>query len=376
MGLIIPSSREPLGNIGMSIVAESQNTDEGTFVFPDIGFDFYYKGVNVRSNIYSNGNSWVGLKSTSQLSQDLNINYRDARCHCAYYKTEQENGKTVFRIRWEGYSVYNETSSIDLAWELIFYDDNTMVLVIDKVPVHTGTNTFDSAGNGTLSYDYLEHKSYVLQAQGTEGTNFTLTEGSYIQKIFYYLIDDGANGIKHWDDATSSWIKIGDGPVTEEMFTTYGNVIFNTSRTGIILTNPTLLTYTQNLTEDNHSLKETLTPPYRSIVQNFDYAIPTGIKSAELTTILSGESSIKVAVSIDSGNTWKVFNGSSWFSIDITDLVAFDTNGITPEVLNAITQTQWTDLIGSITTIRFAYYFKQVLSTDSCAIDTIRINYI
>jgi hypothetical protein len=374
MGRIVTSSdRTPKGNTGMTALTAGTGNDDRSYVFPDIGFDFYYNGTNVRASIYSSGNSWVGFGSATE---HLDINRRDAKSLHVYYINEVENGKTVFRIRWEGSAVYN-SGLLDLAWELIFYDDNTLVLVIDLVPSNTGTNSFVNPSGTNLTFSYTTGKSYVFLPTGTtSGTLYTLTEGYYVQTTVRYLVDDGTSGIKHWDNTNSTWTKVGDEPVTEDMFLTYGDTVFNISRTGLTLTNPTLLCFVQDLNEGDHSIKETLTPPYRPIIQNFDYSIPTGIKSVVLTSTVSGNSKILCAASIDSGTTWQVFNGTIWSTIDISSLSTFETNGITPTALNAITQAQWATLVGSAEVIRFAYYFKQTVSTETCLIDEMRVNYV
>jgi hypothetical protein len=370
---IISTDRTPKGNTGMTALSTSLNNDDGSFVFPDIGFDFYYNGVNVRTTIYSSGNSWMGFGSATE---HLDINRRDARCHYAYYIVEQENGKDVFRIRWEGYSVYSNTTAIDLSWEVILYNDNTIVLVVDQVPGSTGTNTFLSQGNGTLTFAYTTGKSYVFSPAGLSGTSYTVTEGSYQQIVKKYLMDDGANGIKHWDSTNNTWVKVADGPINESMFATYGDVSVNLSRTGLVLTNPTLLYYVQSLTEGDHTLHQICIPLYRTVVQNFDYNTGTGIKSVVLTSTVSSTSLLDILVSIDSGITWKAFIASTWTVVDITNLPAIETSAMTPTILNAITQAQWLTLVDANATLRFAYYLKQVNVTDTVSIDEIRVNYI
>jgi hypothetical protein len=364
MGVLTTIS-EPKGNTGMALFGS--NNDDSTVNLPDIGFDFFYNGVNCRTLIYTSGNSWVGFGSATE---HLKINRRDARYNNLFYSKEIENGKSVFRLRWEGNSSYSGSGN-NLVWELILYNDNTMVLIIEAIP-NNGTNSFDTKG-GSGSASWQVGKSYVFYPTQEQGKAYTIQEGSYQQIIIKYLIDDGENGIKTWQD--SAWVKIADAPVIESIIKNNGINALPASRNGLLLTNPTLLVWTDELTTPDLKIKTTAVPKPKLIKQNTDYLIPTGIKNVVITATVIGTAVIRIICSCDEGATWKAWNGSSWISVGTSDINNVKSNGMTPSILNAITETQWTTFLGGRQTIRFAYYLEQNLTNETCNIDHIRVNY-
>ena len=353
----------PKGNSGMTLYGSRY--DENTITLPDIGFDFYYNGVNSRSKIYVSGNSWIGFGSSQE---NLKINRKDTSCNNLYYLKEQENGRDVFRIRWEGNSVYNRWGTNDLVWELMLYDDSTMVLIIEAIP-NSGANSFDTKGSVT-SLILENNKSYVMFPNSELGKNYIVQEGSYRQTTIKYLIDDGVNGIKAWDGV--AWSKVSDGPVTENIIMNLGCESLLPDRTGLILTNPVLLFWTDDFEADNKKIKTTAIPTFKIIKQNKDYSILNGIKNVVLTANITWNSIIKVACSIDSGQSWWAFYNSIWTNISIGELKI---KGMTSNIVNTITETQWSALVNDKQSIRFVYYIEKVNIDDECSIKSIRLNY-
>lgn len=353
----------PKGNSGMTLYGSRY--DDNTLTLPDIGFDFYYNGTNSRSKIYVSGNSWVGFGSSQE---NLKINRRDTSCNNLYYLKEQENGRDVFRIRWEGNSYYSSWGTNDLVWELILYDDNTMVLIIEAIP-NSGTNSFDTKGSVT-SLILENNKSYVMFPNSELGKNYTIQEGSYRQTTVKYLIDDGVNGIKAWDGAT--WSKVSDGPVTESIMMSFGCELLPPDRTGLILTNPVLLFWTDDFEVTNKKIETIAIPTPKVVKQNKDYSISNGIKNIVLTASITGNSIIKLACSIDSDVSWWSFYNSIWTEVSLEEL---KTKGMTSNTINTITATQWKTLVNNKQIIRFAYYIEQVAINDECSIKSIRLNY-
>lgn len=351
------------GNTGMNLYGSTY--DDTTITLPDIGFDFYYNGINSRSKIYISGNSWVGF-GTSQ--ENLKINRKDASCNNLYYLKEQENGRDVFRIRWEGNSVYSKWGTNDLVWELILYDDNTMVLIIQAIP-NSGTNSFDTKGSVT-SLILENNKSYVMFPNGALGKNYIIQEGFYRQIIIKYLIDDGESGVKAWNG--TEWSKVSEGPITESIIMNLGCDTLISDRTGLILTNPVLLFWTDYLEMSNKKIKSIAIPNFKIIKQNKDYLILNQITNVVLTVSIIGDSIIKVACSIDSGVSWWSFYNSIWTNVSLDELKV---KGMSSSIVNSITKTQWSSLINNNQQIRFAYYIEKVNLNDECSIKSIRLNY-
>lgn len=90
---------------------------------------------------------------------------------------------------------------------------------------------------------------------------------------------------------------------------------------------------------------------------------------------------VRMAVSIDSGVTWRTFDTGgwtgawSWKDIDKNDLAALKSLGMSPDRLNAITRAQWDRLFEGVTdrTIRFLYYIEAETATQVVAVDELTI---
>jgi alpha-tubulin suppressor-like RCC1 family protein len=95
--------------------------------------------------------------------------------------------------------------------------------------------------------------------------------------------------------------------------------------------------------------------------------------SITLTANNTGSSDLKIITSIDEGITYKTFNGSSWETVDHTDLADIKTNGMTISELNALTSTQIMNLIGDPDKIRFGYYLEITDIGETCETDEVSI---
>lgn len=237
---------------------------------------------------------------------------------------------------------------------------------------NNGTNGFDTKG-GSGTANWQAGKSYVLYPSQAKGKAYSIQEGSYQQTTTKFLIDDGENGIKTWQSST--WVKVADAPITEDIIINNGVDTLTSSRNGIILTNPALLMWTDDLNIPDKKIKTTALPKPKLIKQKRDYSIPTGIKGVVLTANVSGAAIVKAVCSIDSGVTWKAWNNISWVTVNISDISNVKNNGMLPSILNAITEAQWASLVGTAQTIRFAYYLEQSVISETCNIDHIRVNY-
>ncbi|MBU3100657.1 MULTISPECIES: hypothetical protein [Clostridium] len=365
--MISPNIKELKGNAGMTLFGA--HNDDVTNVLPNIGFDFIYNDINVRSAINISGNSWVGFGSATE---HLLINRRDASYNNLYWIKEVEDNRPVFRIRWEGNSAYSSYGSNDLVWELTLYDDNAMVLVIQAIPKN-GTDSFVSKGSsGTITCNFQATKSYVFFPTVVGGKSYIVQEGSYKIITQVFLMDDGGNGLKGWDGST--WTKVADPPVTEDIMKANGIAVLPSSRNGLILTNPSLLMWTDNLSEVVLRTRTTGIPTPKLIIQTSDYSIPAGINTVVITVNLTGSSVIKIVCSIDQGFTWKAWNGS-WISVDVSAISNVKNTGMIASVLNGITAAQWATLGANYQELRFAYYMEQAAKGDICNIDKIRVNY-
>lgn len=93
----------------MTYLRNNSKNDDGTTNYNvSSKADWFNFNGNSLTNIYSSGNSWIGFNSSSE---NLKVNRRDS----AVYNELEEHGTIAglrfYRFRWDGYSVYNSTSS-------------------------------------------------------------------------------------------------------------------------------------------------------------------------------------------------------------------------------------------------------------------------
>lgn len=62
-----------------------------------------------------------------------------------------------------------------------------------------------------------------------------------------------------------------------------------------------------------------------------------------------------------------------WTTIDITNLPDVKTKGMTPTIMNALTNRDWQKLLSNSTTIRFGYYLEEENSSDNASTDTLTL---
>lgn len=372
MGVYSTNIIAPKGNSGMTSV--SSHNDDNTVSFTDIGFDFFYNGVNCRTTINSSGNSWLGFTGANE---QLKINRKDAGADNIYYAKETVNDKPTFRIRWEGHQSYSTWGTLDLVWELILFNDGAIVLVIEKIP-NTGTNSFENPTLGTTSLTLENNKSYVFIPQQDQGKAYTVQVGSYIQTNIKYLIVDG-NDIKHWDTASSSYVKVSELPLTADKFQAYGDDTYHKERTGITSSAPSLKIWSP-LAEMPAPKVTQIIKPKPIIVSmkddiSFSEAYIKDIMNAVVTLDNTGNGIIAFIASVDSGVSWKAWNGSSWVLVDMSNIQDVKSKGMSVAVLQGITEAQLTTLGLSNKKMRFAWYMEIIASTDVLKLKQIRVNY-
>ncbi|WP_195510004.1 hypothetical protein [Clostridium tyrobutyricum] len=372
MGIYTSAVISPKGNSGMTLL--SSHNDDSTVNFPDIGFDFFYNGVNCRTAISVSGNSWVGFTGAAE---QLKINRRDGGADNIYYAKETVNGRTTFRIRWEGHQSYSSWGTLDLVWELILFDDSAMVLVIDKIS-NTGTNSFVNPVIGTTALTLENSKSYAFIPGQEQGKAYTVNEGSYIQTDIKYLIVDGSD-IKHWDTVSESYVKVSELPLTAEKFQTYGDDICRKERTGLVFSSPVLKIWSSSEELPAPKITQTIVPKpiiVRMLEDvSFSEAYIQDITNVVLTMDNTGSGIIAFIVSTDSGVSWKAWDGSSWILVDITNMQDVKSKGMSSADLQGITEAQWTSLGLLDKKMRFAWYMEITSSTDILKLKQIRVNY-
>lgn len=92
-----------------------------------------------------------------------------------------------------------------------------------------------------------------------------------------------------------------------------------------------------------------------------------------MTNQITGNGSVKVAVSRNKGLSWQSFVGADFVDVDIASTTDFAEKGMTSDVLNAVTSEQWQAYRDTATTIRFAYLINRPSYADAVGLDMVTI---
>lgn len=364
----------PKGNEGMTLLGT--RNDDTTVTLPSLAFGFPFKNTTITS-IFVSGNSWLGIGGNTE---HLKINRRDASYNSLFYATEMEYGVNTFRIRFEGNSVYNNWSLNDLFWEVTFFEDGVIRIVIEKSP-NSGVDSFLCPDNVTITTKFESGKSYILLPQNEEYTTYLIEEGSYIPSESKYLMVD-SEGIKSYipdENEVYSWVKVADEPINVDMFLEFGIDTLPNDLTGLLDT-PKLIYYTDNpnivAEKENFKLevKEVVTSKPKLIVQKVDFVVED-YQTIELitvdTTVVGGN--IRVAFSVDGGVSYMTYNDQNHKFVDIDDPYTFLEEGIAPEDFATMNYSRLNGLING--SLRFAYVLDKPLLTDVCKLKVVKIKY-
>ncbi len=385
----------PKGNEGMTLLGT--RNDDTTVTLPSIAFGFPFNNATITS-IFVSGNSWLGIGGNTE---HLKINRRDASYNSLYYATEVEYGVNTFRIRFEGNSVYNNWSLNDLFWEVTFFEEGVIRVVIEKSP-NSGVDSFLCPDNVTITTKFESGKSYILLPQNEEYTTYLIEEGSYIPSESKYLMVD-SEGVKSYiadENEVYSWVKVTDEPINVDMFLEFGIDTLPNDLTGLLAT-PKLMYYTDNpnivAEKENFKLevKEVVTSKPKLIVQKSDFVIED-YQTIELitvdTNIVGGNIRVAFSVrnqrfrheqsscpnffsalSVDGGISYMTYNDQNHKFVDIDDPYTFLEEGIAPEEFATMNYSKLNGLING--SLRFAYVLDKPLLTDVCKIKVVKIKY-
>lgn len=372
---VIPEYTLPKGSSGMTLYGT--RNDDSTATLPAMDFNILYNNTSVNT-IYTSGNSWIGIGSSTE---HISINRRDTSYNNLYYASEMEFGLKVFRVRFEGNSSYSSWGSNNLIWEFSVFEDGVLRLVIEKTPNNANDN-FNNPGGNSLSVRFETGKSYIFTPQNENGTNFIVEEGTYIPCQNKYLIVD-QEGVKSYvqSEEGSSWVKIADIPISEELFSEFGVDVLPDDLTGL-QSQATLFYFTDNpsivLEKEQYTfeVKEVVTSNPKVILQieAFQILKDRKIKQIEVVTSEVG-GRIRIAFSTDDGMNYYGFSKvtSSFELIDVNDIEDFLQRGIPANDLISINYTELNQRI--VDKLSFAYVLDKPTLNDICKLKVVKIKY-
>jgi len=258
-----------------------------------------------------------------------------------------------------------------VTWTVVPYDPG---LTATDVPPATSSRSGDNETGTTVA---MTHGCLVFIQWGyttVQAVQDFIIQSFERDNIIKYLVVDGTE-VKRWDEGLSQYISVGQAPPTKAMFLEHGMKTIPASRTGLIMTNPVLHCWTDDLSGRARFLIEKVVPKPKLLKMVTDYILPTGAKSVEVVANTAGSAILKLILSIDGGVTWKAWNGSQWLAVNTESLTEVESMGMTKETINGITETAWDAIISPGGTIRFGIFRSQTATADTCEVDSIRVNF-
>lgn len=322
----------------MTVIRNNTKQDDGTDSITGVNW-FTFNGTTA-STVYASGNSWIGFGSSNEHLKVNRIDgamwylYREEGTLYNYYK--------FLKIRWSGYSKYNQTSSAyKVEYDVILWDTGDISLHMISIPTSNNTGTYSFVASSTYTY--------TVSASSPDIT-FKKTDGGYeVQNNIInidvpwetrYLIRDGATIYTVVDGALSS---LGNVEATSTLFLNFGVKDTPSMPTLIGLTNPELLYWTDLGPDLTTGLTLTGMPPMPQVMFYDEQTIPDGsaIKMLESKSTFDA----LFTVTFDGGATWNYYDtvSQSWF------VAATESEGMKTATLKAIIPEQWANVATSTT---------------------------
>lgn len=274
--------------------------DDGTDTVT--GVDWFIYGGTVCSNIYANGNGWIGFGSSSE---HLKVNRQDQAMWRLWREEGTLGGSIRFlRIRWSGYAYYGSTaSSYLLTFDVVMFESGDIMLYVVDVPTSSYNGTFSL---GSLSYEKPttenRYVTFYLQADGSYVIDYAPI--SFYTKLF--LVRDGST---IYTVAEGSLVAV-SGEISASLFFENGVVDIPDGSLLIGLSSPEVLCWTDAPT----------VPVLKATVQG----APTGTHDIIGDNAIVSHDSIHGVTSIDvtasegarfmlsfDGGDWLVYDSSS-----------------------------------------------------------------
>ncbi|MFV0503759.1 MAG: hypothetical protein ACK5LT_07310 [Lachnospirales bacterium] len=195
------------------------------------------------------------------------------------------------------------------------------------------------------------------------------------------LIEDGTE-IKVWNAINSTYEKVGDLPLTEDMFLNFGMEELPVSFEGIISNAPKLHLYTAdaNVIASPELYKVELTEKKRSlpkvVIEKMGRTLQQTIGTIVVDDLVSGTGDLQYALSKDK-STWYAFDtlNTIWQVVDISDDMDFANKGMRKSDFSIITDIHYGEIFTVGDTLHFGFRFYKGTDGDECKFLGVRINY-
>ena len=246
------------GTTNMEILRNNTKQDDGTDSFSGVSW-FTYNGT-VASTIYASGNSWIGFGSSSE---HLKVNRRDGALYSLYREEGTLYGHYKFlKIRWEGYSQYNQTAtSYAISYDVILWDTGDISLHMISIPSSYNSGTYSLIASSTYTYRVSAASpdvTFIKTDSGFEVSNSVIDLVIPLKKR--YLIRDNST---YYTVSNSTLAEVAISELTSDSFLNYGVEDIPVISLLTNLSNPEILYWTED--SDSGAVEDGLiitgTPP-------------------------------------------------------------------------------------------------------------------
>jgi len=293
------------------------------------GVDFFTYNGDAVSNVYLNGNSYVGFGSDAA---DLKVNNRDNAMYNNWREEGSLNGVRFLRVRWGGYANYNvQYDEYKLIYDVLMFETGDICLYMADIPTSNNTGDY-KLGDQTFTAPTTDNRWVTFYKTNT-GFEVKYEPISFVQSLTKYLIRNEGTLYTVADGALSEVT----GDLTAELFQSSGVDEVPDGTLLMALSAPEVLCWTN----------KDAVPVLTATVQG----VPTGEHGIVSDEIPVGHSSIYgiksvVATASDGATFLLSFDGGAWMAYTDGTWSASD-DGMTAAELMAISSTAWSSVINS-----------------------------
>lgn len=304
----------------MEVISGSYN-DDGTFSTTGLaGFMFNNLAA---ATMYISSNHWLGFGTQSE---QLTICRRDG-CSTAIYRqiAETTNGLQFLKIRFEGYTIYNNrVESNRLIFELFLLSNNDMFLNVIQTPTsgNVGTSTLICNGHST-SLTLVDGTGGGTQVsfyhQDTQGLEWNVVYDTYEENDTYsfaYLIRQEDTFFSYENEQL---IEVPIKSLSASMFLKYGFEELPPANVLTPISNPQMYLWKAGGPEQllKASVKAYPYPQTLTAIADMSHISILGIKM--ITAECSGN--VTVSISVDSCRTFsEEVSLTEWLNVDPEEL--------------------------------------------------------
>lgn len=352
------------GTTNMTVIRDNIRNDDGNDTL--VGADWLSFNGNIVNNIFVSGNSWLGFGSSTE---HLKVNRRDS---AVYYVLREEgtlyNFYKFIRIRWEGYSVYNQTSeSYALKYEVILWDTGDISLHLVTQPTNSNNGTYQLVADQTYTYTIDTVNPDVTFYYSPETGSYQVVNEMidllppFVRK---YLIR--SQGLVYTLDEDSSLSILEEVSISKATFQAYGfdEVPVWDDISGLV--DPEVL-YWYDSTDQQPSLSADMVamPLSQSLITNkIDLTHESIVGIEKVTVTCEGE--LVMAVSFDEKQSWKAWTGTEWIT------VSDEFSGMSKSAVESVTVDQWNELYSQSD----GFYIRLAFTNSGQKISKIKIDFI